>query len=248
MADRKRVILSVSPSFIVALAVTAVVLLLGYWSIDQADAQAGIAVTLLLYSALPVILVAWAAAWALGELYAVIRSRTRPATWRRRLALAVLVLIACFSLTAPIVVQVVRHGIRVSKASSRDRTPKEFDDLFRGAVARRDWRVLHQLAANTACPQGTLTDLASLAGEESASVRYRVAANPSTPPAVLHDLADDPHWVVRAYAARNPSTPWSDVLQLQKDPHERVRAIAAEHVRQRRPSREAGNGAPPPDR
>ncbi len=59
-------------------------------------------------------------------------------------------------------------------------------------------------------------ELTALAADPRAGVRRRVAAHPSTPPAVLARLAEDGNLWVRADAAANPSTPAEALDRLRR--------------------------------
>ena len=66
--------------------------------------------------------------------------------------------------------------------------------------AEHDFGVDDALAFNRSTPEGVL---AQLAANTNATLRMRVAQNPSCPPDVRADLADDPDPAVRE-AARQP--------------------------------------------
>jgi len=58
------------------------------------------------------------------------------------------------------------------------------------------------------------TQLATLARRQDAEVRAAVALHPATSPALLHQLAQDSHWVVLGALARNPRVTAPDLTIL----------------------------------
>lgn len=86
-----------------------------------------------------------------------------------------------------------------------------------------DW-VRWQVAQNPNTPPAVLTRLAE---DSIVFVRFWVADNPNTPPATLARLAEDKKWIVRLQAANNPKTPHSALLKLAAVKRRRVRCEIA---------------------
>lgn len=90
------------------------------------------------------------------------------------------------------------------------------------------------VAANQTTPSHVLTGLAS---DDSVRVRRAVASHPSTEPAVLDRLADDPDDApaindtkVRYFVAANPRTSTATLDRLAADPDDPVRSAVARHA------------------
>ena len=71
--------------------------------------------------------------------------------------------------------------------------------------------------------------LANLAEDPSGGVRQNVARNPSTPPELLIKLADDEYYGMREIVAGNPSTPPELLIKLADDKYSIIRMIVAKN-------------------
>ena len=86
---------------------------------------------------------------------------------------------------------------------------------------RRDLEKKRNLAANSSTPLAILRELAK---DKDDLVRANVALNPSTPLDILRKLATDTRWVtIRQRVARNINTPDDILRELATDKDPRVR-------------------------
>lgn len=148
------------------------------------------------------------------------------------------------------------EGTRYCIAENPD-TPTEILEVL--AEDQSDW-VRQALVRNSATPSGVLVRihdsspetfpchmegifaankstpphiLAELAESERHWVRAEVAANPTTPHGILRTLSSDIDAEVRANLASNPSTPCETLEQLTTDKEYRARLNAKEQLKQR---------------
>jgi chemotaxis family two-component system response regulator Rcp1 len=91
-----------------------------------------------------------------------------------------------------------------------------------------DAHVRYVMAGNPHTSPAVLTKLAT---ERHARIRMRVAENPQTPREVLEGLANDPQSEVRLGIAENPKAPPELLERLAKDPNEDVRLSLASNPR-----------------
>lgn len=80
----------------------------------------------------------------------------------------------------------------------------------------------HQEAADESTSPQRLSELA---GDDDPVVRYWVAKNPSTPPQVLVKLAYDSQTGIRGLVALHPSTPGNILKRLADDPDPEIRRL-----------------------
>lgn len=93
------------------------------------------------------------------------------------------------------------------------RNPSLPEDLI-AHLARGSYEEKLGVAGNPSCPPELLYELAQ---DEAETIREAVAENPSCPVDLLRRLAEDEYWSVRATVALNPSCPRDLLFQIAKD-------------------------------
>lgn len=94
------------------------------------------------------------------------------------------------------------------------------DDVATDAAGGEDAHVRYVMAGN---PHTAPAILDRLATEKNHLIRCRVAENPQTSVITLITLSKDPDWHVRVCVADNPKTPVSVLEDLVRDPNDDVR-------------------------
>jgi hypothetical protein len=129
-------------------------------------------------------------------------------------------------------------------------------DVLRQMASSRDLSVIRALSKNTSAPSDVLVQLMDANGPhardgvmrqniamnpstppdvlrqfaEDPWLRQVIPSNPSTPPDILEQLADDINWIIRNYVALNPSTPVNVLKKLAGDVNDSVSSKAQESL------------------